>query len=287
MQVFWANGFNITDFTNLPFVYCLLFTSLSLSPLTPTLLLKRLHLLPTWTTSLCVSPFRSLSCQTQSSTEIIRTSEEMESVSGAARRPCFVEEDDGLASLADMEAGFSGSNHPFYSRPMCFARRSGSFRNVSPAMASFSSSSSFSPRSGRFCDARFEEHHQPHFLDACFLCKKPLGDNRDIFMYRLVDYPLQIHWSISLFFSFQNLAILVEFCEQINVWVSGNLNIFPENKRKIPLFFLSTAKQKIGWIWEKPLLCGLFRFGRNGSGFDVFSVNNKMVVGFWISVWLV
>ncbi|XP_048447416.1 FCS-Like Zinc finger 2 [Pyrus x bretschneideri] len=108
----------------------------------------------------------------------------MESVSGAARRPCFIDEDDGLASLADMEAGFSGSNHPFYSRPMCFARRSGSFRNVSPAMASFSSSSSFSPRSGRFCDARFEEHHQPHFLDACFLCKKPLGDNRDIFMYR-------------------------------------------------------------------------------------------------------
>ncbi|XP_048438472.1 uncharacterized protein LOC103940099 [Pyrus x bretschneideri] len=135
--------------------------------------------------SLCfsVSPFRSLSCETHSSTEIIRTSEEMESVSGVARRPCFIDEDDGLASLADMEAGFSGSNHPFYSRPMCFARRSGSFRNVSPAMASFSSSSSFSPRSGRFCDARFEEHHQPHFLDACFLCKKPLGDNRDIFMY--------------------------------------------------------------------------------------------------------
>ncbi|KAJ6327214.1 hypothetical protein OIU78_014152 [Salix suchowensis] len=24
----------------------------------------------------------------------------------------------------------------------------------------------------------------PHFLEACFLCKKPLGDNRDIFMYR-------------------------------------------------------------------------------------------------------
>ncbi|CAL0313686.1 unnamed protein product [Lupinus luteus] len=41
-----------------------------------------------------------------------------------------------------------------------------------------------SPRSGtRFYDARFEDH-QPHFLQACFLCKKPLGDNSDIFMYR-------------------------------------------------------------------------------------------------------
>ncbi|CAN8231611.1 unnamed protein product [Cochlearia groenlandica] len=24
----------------------------------------------------------------------------------------------------------------------------------------------------------------PHFLDCCFLCKKRLGDNKDIFMYR-------------------------------------------------------------------------------------------------------
>ncbi|KAL6279832.1 hypothetical protein ACE6H2_016713 [Prunus campanulata] len=107
----------------------------------------------------------------------------MDSISSSARRPCFIEEDDGLASLADMEAGFSGSHHPFFSRPMCYARRSSSFRNLS-GMASFSSSSSLSPRSGRYCDARFEETHQPHFLEACFLCKKPLGDNRDIFMYR-------------------------------------------------------------------------------------------------------
>ncbi|KAK9927797.1 hypothetical protein M0R45_024963 [Rubus argutus] len=98
------------------------------------------------------------------------------------RRPCFIEEDDGLASLADMEAGFSGNyQHPFFSRPMCYSRK-GSLRNLS-AMGSFGSSSSMSPRSGRFWDARFEEH-QPHFLEACFLCKKPLGDNRDIFMYR-------------------------------------------------------------------------------------------------------
>ncbi|EEF35883.1 FCS-Like Zinc finger 3 [Ricinus communis] len=25
---------------------------------------------------------------------------------------------------------------------------------------------------------------QPHFLEACFLCRKPLGYNSDIFMYR-------------------------------------------------------------------------------------------------------
>ncbi|XP_016462115.1 FCS-Like Zinc finger 3-like [Nicotiana tabacum] len=30
-----------------------------------------------------------------------------------------------------------------------------------------------------------EEHqYQPHFLDACFLCQRPLGHNTDIFMYR-------------------------------------------------------------------------------------------------------
>ncbi|KAF4404266.1 hypothetical protein G4B88_014722 [Cannabis sativa] len=94
-----------------------------------------------------------------------------------SKRPCFIEEDDGLASLADMEAGFSGNHHPFYSRPLCSSRKS-SFRSLS-----MPSSSSFSPRSGRFYDARFEEP-QPHFLEACFLCKKHLGDNRDIFMYR-------------------------------------------------------------------------------------------------------
>lgn len=27
--------------------------------------------------------------------------------------------------------------------------------------------------------------HKPHFLEACFLCRKPLGCNADIFMYRL------------------------------------------------------------------------------------------------------
>ncbi|CAA7393213.1 unnamed protein product [Spirodela intermedia] len=46
-----------------------------------------------------------------------------------------------------------------------------------------------SPRPGSgaarlfFFDAPCEGSPQ-HFLDACFLCKKPLGRNRDIFMYR-------------------------------------------------------------------------------------------------------
>lgn len=106
-----------------------------------------------------------------------------------ARRPCFVEEDDGLASLAETEAGFSGklsnSHSPVFSRSICSAR--GAFRNirVSPVVSS-------SPISPRFYDARYEDRHlhQPHFLDSCFLCKKPLGNNRDIFMYRSVDVPL-------------------------------------------------------------------------------------------------
>ncbi|KAL9350391.1 hypothetical protein Peur_057646 [Populus x canadensis] len=92
----------------------------------------------------------------------------------SSKRPCFIEEDDGLASLADMGGGFSGNHHPFFSRSLCYARRC-SFRNLSSLVPS--------PRSARFCDARYDDH-QPHFLEACFLCKKPLGDNRDIFMYR-------------------------------------------------------------------------------------------------------
>ncbi|KAL4335959.1 hypothetical protein GQ457_07G010970 [Hibiscus cannabinus] len=101
---------------------------------------------------------------------------------GPSRKPCFIEEDDGLASLAAMEAGFSGIHHQnhgqngFFSTPFCFSRRS-SLRNLS------SSCLVSSPRSARFFDGRFEDH-QPHFLDACFLCRKSLRGNNDIFMYR-------------------------------------------------------------------------------------------------------
>ncbi|KAA8525949.1 hypothetical protein F0562_007951 [Nyssa sinensis] len=99
----------------------------------------------------------------------------------ATKRPCFVEEDDGLASIADMESGFSlnhHNHHPFFSRPLynTASQRRNSLRSLSFPSAS-------SPRSARFYDSRFEDQ-QPHFLEACFLCKKPLGGNRDIFMYR-------------------------------------------------------------------------------------------------------
>ena len=44
----------------------------------------------------------------------------------------------------------------------------------------------YSPILGRFYDTRFEDH-QPHFLESCFLCKKALGNQIDIFMYKVID----------------------------------------------------------------------------------------------------
>ncbi|KAE9597406.1 hypothetical protein Lal_00029977 [Lupinus albus] len=75
----------------------------------------------------------------------------------------------GLASLKNMDSGHCANN--FVCRSIM-------------TMGYGTTSSVSSPRSGiRFYDPRFEDHH-PHFLQACFLCKKPLGDNSDIFMYR-------------------------------------------------------------------------------------------------------
>ncbi|KAF7816079.1 FCS-Like Zinc finger 2-like [Senna tora] len=110
---------------------------------------------------------------------------------GSTKRPYFLAEDDGLASVVDMEVGISGYNnsnsnnhsphyyqHGFVSRSMGYAYATsfnrGSFRNHLVS----------SPRSGRFYDPRFEEP-QPHFLHACFLCKNQLGENSDIYMYRI------------------------------------------------------------------------------------------------------
>ncbi|MCE0482149.1 hypothetical protein HAX54_040596 [Datura stramonium] len=134
----------------------------------------------------------------------------MDSPPSTRRRPCFIEEDDGLVSLAEKtEVGFSGNNnhnqnnnnnnnknfnqYPLISRPLYYtvsSRRRNSLRNLSSFSSSSSSSSSsslLSPRSvvtaARHYDARLEEPQQ-HFLDACFLCKKRIGDNSDIFMYR-------------------------------------------------------------------------------------------------------
>ncbi|KAK4338163.1 hypothetical protein RND71_042650 [Anisodus tanguticus] len=120
------------------------------------------------------------------------------------RRSCFIEEDDGLVSLAETQPQFSGNtNHnnnnnnknnqyPVIYRPLYYtvsSRRRNSLRNLSSFSSSSSSTSSMSsPRSvvtaaGKYYDGRFEEPKQ-HFLDACYLCKKRIGDNCDIFMYR-------------------------------------------------------------------------------------------------------
>lgn len=112
---------------------------------------------------------------------------------GSIKRHCFSEED-------DVEPGYSGHNH-FHHYQHGFISRTlgyGTFYN-----RRVRSHSIFSPRSGRFYDARFEDH-QPHFLQACSLCKKRLGDNSDIFMYKLVAGPnsiflhLSITWLVSL-----------------------------------------------------------------------------------------
>ncbi|XP_077242930.1 FCS-Like Zinc finger 3-like [Tasmannia lanceolata] len=84
------------------------------------------------------------------------------------RRPTIVE-DEGLASLADIEAGFSGKIAIFSTS----SNRRGSYRAFSHSPRSSSS---------RFYHSPCEE--PPHFLQACFFCKKTLGENRDIFMYR-------------------------------------------------------------------------------------------------------
>ncbi|XP_052210544.1 FCS-Like Zinc finger 2-like [Diospyros lotus] len=80
---------------------------------------------------------------------------ESSSTKPARRSTCFIEEDDGLASLSVTEA--AGHRR----RLLCRALSTAS-----------------SPRSLRF------EQPQPHFLEACYLCSKPLPHNKDIFMYR-------------------------------------------------------------------------------------------------------
>ncbi|KAG5028406.1 hypothetical protein JHK87_011920 [Glycine soja] len=97
-----------------------------------------------------------------------------------APRPSYLEQAHGLASLKDMDRCHNRANN-FVSRSMTMGYATSynrtSLRNNDNVSVS-------SPRSGRFYDARFEDQQHPHFLSACFLCKKPLGDNRDIFMYR-------------------------------------------------------------------------------------------------------
>ncbi|XP_039011794.1 FCS-Like Zinc finger 3-like isoform X2 [Hibiscus syriacus] len=82
-----------------------------------------------------------------------------------------------------MEAGCSGSsrcrNHKrrngFFFRFLCYTRNS-SDDHISPKNLSSSVSSRSYDHGG------FEERQQPHFLEACFLCKKSLRGNTDIFI---------------------------------------------------------------------------------------------------------
>ncbi|KAJ8633794.1 hypothetical protein MRB53_027130 [Persea americana] len=82
------------------------------------------------------------------------------------RRPTH-EEDKGLASLADKETGVCEKNHLVLASDH---RKPRTFMAFS------------SQRFGFFKDE--EEQPPRHFLDACYLCRKPLGPNTDIFMYR-------------------------------------------------------------------------------------------------------
>ncbi|KAJ4878074.1 hypothetical protein Rs2_43092 [Raphanus sativus] len=109
----------------------------------------------------------------------------------SSRKPYFIEEedDDMASSLSEMEAGFSGSNslNGVVSRPLSYT----SLRNTNYCHNTYTHGyyyhqySVSSPRSvvsRRFHDFRLD-NQQPHYLDSCFLCKKPLH-NRDIYMYR-------------------------------------------------------------------------------------------------------
>ncbi|KAL6979816.1 hypothetical protein U1Q18_021472 [Sarracenia purpurea var. burkii] len=103
----------------------------------------------------------------------------------STRNPSFIQEDDGLASLAEMESDFSeNGGRRCHRRPTTFfSRPHYPCASQSPRTLSFSSASG-SPRSGRFYDGGRYENQRRHFLEACFLCKKPLAVNKDIFMYR-------------------------------------------------------------------------------------------------------
>nr|XP_043621910.1 FCS-Like Zinc finger 2-like [Erigeron canadensis] len=99
--------------------------------------------------------------------------ESSSSSSTSTRKPCFLEDDTGLASIT--ENHHSTTQHLIISRSLC-----------SPT--STNTNSSFSQLSSRkfFKNiGKLEKQPQPsYFLDACFLCKKTLACNKDIFMYR-------------------------------------------------------------------------------------------------------
>lgn len=91
-----------------------------------------------------------------------------------------------------------------------------------------------------------ENHDEPgHFLESCFLCRKPLGLNCDIFMYRLACLLL-------VYFFFFN--------EEVHILLFGlHIKNFISNKESLDLIFLnklfhSPKYLMITWIlmgaWE-------------------------------------
>lgn len=93
----------------------------------------------------------------------------------STRKHYFIEEE------AEMDAGVS--------TPSCYKNMNQYHHQ------SYYNYHQYSPRSagfpGKFHDYRvdnsyFGQRSLPHFLDSCSLCKKRLGDNRDIFMYRYI-----------------------------------------------------------------------------------------------------
>ncbi|KAK9698886.1 hypothetical protein RND81_08G137800 [Saponaria officinalis] len=122
--------------------------------------------------------------------------------SSTIRRPCFIGEDHGLASIAHFSTKINNNNNynnnntntnnyvVDYENHMM--RRRNSLRNISSLSSTMVSTTStttttsgvYSPRSARVFESRYEEVYTPHFLESCALCHKPLGGNRDIFMYR-------------------------------------------------------------------------------------------------------
>ncbi|CAA2955679.1 uncharacterized protein LOC111385692 [Olea europaea var. sylvestris] len=93
------------------------------------------------------------------------------------RKPCLMDGDYGPDYVAEMVPGSSVNSH----RQNYSLNSSVFYCNSMQRMRKLSAT----PRSvrGMFFIDGFEEHN-PHFLDACFLCKQPLSSNKDIFMYR-------------------------------------------------------------------------------------------------------
>ncbi|CAI9775593.1 unnamed protein product [Fraxinus pennsylvanica] len=94
-------------------------------------------------------------------------------------KPCFIEEDYGPDSVAEMETGSSVNSH----RQNHSIISTAFYCNSPQIMRNLSAPPNLRSVLGRFLSDGFEEH-KPHFLDACFLCKQSLRTNKDIFMYR-------------------------------------------------------------------------------------------------------